>query len=266
MNRTPYTWNAEDYAGHSGAQYLWAREIIGKLNLSGSESVLDIGCGDGKITALMGSLLPGGTVTGIDSSAPMIALARKKYPPIENPNVSFREMDATRLTFKNQFDLAFSSTALHWIPDQVSVVQGVDQGLKKSGRIFFQMGGKRNAQDIIDIAGRCIDNERWQRYFAGFSFPWHFWSPDEYQAFFRNTCLVPRRLELIGKEMTQNGKDGLCGWIRTTWLPYTERIPEHARERFISGLADAYLREFPPDGAGLVHVRMVRLEIEAFKP
>jgi trans-aconitate methyltransferase len=66
--------------------------------------------------------------------------------------------------------------------------------------------------------------------------------------------------------MTQNGKDGLCGWIRTTWLPYSERIPEPARERFISELADAYLREFPLDGAGLVHVRMVRLEIEAFKP
>ena len=58
MHEGHYIWNAEDYADHSTAQFTWAREMIGKLNLRGSESVLDIGCGDGKVTALIASFLP----------------------------------------------------------------------------------------------------------------------------------------------------------------------------------------------------------------
>jgi trans-aconitate methyltransferase len=58
MPETEYAWNAEDYADHSTAQFTWAREMIGKLGLRGSESVLDIGCGDGKITALLASPAP----------------------------------------------------------------------------------------------------------------------------------------------------------------------------------------------------------------
>lgn len=266
LHREAYTWDAEDYAVHSDAQLKWAQEIIGKLNLSGSESVLDIGCGDGKITALIGSILFGGRITGIDNSASMIALAKKRYPPEKNPSVTFRRMDATRLGFQNEFDLVFSSTALHWVSDQVAVLRGVEQGLKQSGRIFFQMGGRGNAQDAIAIAQKYIEQDEWHRYFAGFSSPWHFWSPDEYRAFFRETNLVPVRVQLIPKDMTQKGKDGLCGWIRTTWLPYTQRVPGPLRNRFVSGLADAYLSEFPPDENGSVHVRMVRLEVEAFKP
>ncbi len=262
----PYTWNAEDYALHSEAQLKWAQEIIGKLNLSGSESVLDIGCGDGKITVLLGSLLPRGRIIGIDNSPSMIDLARKSYPRLKNPTIGFRLMDGTRLTFENEFDLVFSSTALHWVSDQVAVLRGVEQALKRSGRLFFQMGGRGNAQDAIDRADAYIEEPEWHRYFTGFSFPWHFWSPDDYRTFLGKTDLVSTRVELIPKDMTQNGKDGLCGWIRTTWLPYTRRIPEHLRDRFISGLADAYLHEFPPDDNGLVHVKMVRLEVEAFKP
>jgi len=66
--------------------------------------------------------------------------------------------------------------------------------------------------------------------------------------------------------MVQAGKEGLSGWIRTTWLPYTGRVPVSGRNRFISDLAESYLERYPPDSKGLVHVRMVRLEVEAHKP
>lgn len=260
-----YPWNAEDYADHSTAQYTWAREMIGKLGLGGSESVLDIGCGDGKVTALIASSLPGGTVTGIDSSASMIALAKKKFPASAYPNISFLQADATRLSFTNQFDLAFSSAALHWIPDQASVLKGTGAALKPSGRIFFQMGGRGNAKDILDIANRKIREERWRYYFTGFSLPLTFYSPEEYEVLLRGAGLVPRRLELIPKDMTQKGREEYAGWIRTTWVWLTDRIPHHERDLFVSDLIDAYLKEFPADAEGLIHTRMVRLEVEAWK-
>ncbi|MCP4750103.1 MAG: SAM-dependent methyltransferase, partial [Proteobacteria bacterium] len=73
------------------------------------------------------------------------------------------------------------------------------------------------------------------------------------------------RVELIPKDMVHNGQSGLEGWIRTTWLPYTLRIPSEQREGFINELASQYIEKNPADANGGVHVDMIRLEVEATK-
>ena len=74
------TWNPHDYAKNSDAQLQWAREIRSRLSLNGSESVLDVSCGDGKITADFAQALPHGQVIGIDRSPEMIAYAAGLAP------------------------------------------------------------------------------------------------------------------------------------------------------------------------------------------
>jgi trans-aconitate 2-methyltransferase len=75
-------WNAADYAANSVVQQTWARELIAKLNLRGDEHILDVGCGDGKVTAEIARTVPRGLVTGIDASPEMIAFcAQKTFPP-----------------------------------------------------------------------------------------------------------------------------------------------------------------------------------------
>jgi hypothetical protein len=66
--------------------------------------------------------------------------------------------------------------------------------------------------------------------------------------------------------MTQEGKEGLAGWFRTTWLPYTERVPENKRDAFINDAVELYTKRFPQKGDRLVHVKMMRLEVEAVNP
>jgi len=266
MDPKTYSWNPDDYLKHSCAQYEWAQELISKLYLSGEESVLDIGCGDGKVTALISAYLKNGSITGIDSSADMIALAQKTFPPSKHPNLSFVLLDATKLHFKHQFDVAFSTAALHWVKDQISVLNGVKKSLKKSGKILFQMGGKGNAQDIIAAVDEVIKNEKWRSYFNDFSFPYAFCSPDEYKQWLNDVGFSIKRLELIPKDMTQKGKKGLAGWIRTTWLPYTRRIPENEQNTFIDDVINLYGKIFPMDDNGLFHVKMMRLEVEAIHP
>ena len=70
-------WNPADYAQNSSAQFIWAQELIGKLALKGSEHLLDIGCGDGKITAHLAGLLEKGQAIGIDASPEMIVFAQQ---------------------------------------------------------------------------------------------------------------------------------------------------------------------------------------------
>ena len=125
------------------------------------------------------------------------------------------------------------------------------------------MGGKGNAQDILSILKWLLREERWRKFFVNFSFPYGFYAPEEYEVWLREAKLKPERVELLPKDMRLQGKEGLAGWIRTTWLPYTERLPAELTDRFIEEIVNAYLEEHHVDGADTVHVRMVRLEVEA---
>ena len=260
-----YSWSAEEYAKHSTNQYEWAKELIPKLGLTGTESLLDIGCGDGKVTALLSSYLPHGHVVGIDSSEEMITHARQTFPHCHNSNLTFLRMDARDLTFREQFDVAFSSAALHWIIDHQAVLAGVNSSLDKKGRLLFQMAGKGNAQDVLAVVEELISEDDCKPYFKNFSFPYGFYGPEEYVEWLREAGFNPERVELFPKEMKFRGKEGLAGWIRTTWLPFTERVPAQLRDTFINEIADRYLAAYPLDEKGTVHIKMTRLEVQASK-
>ena len=103
----------------------------------------------------------------------------------------------------------------------------------------------------------------WAGYFEGFTFQYGFYGPEEYTRWLAEAGLKPVRVELIPKDMAHSGKDSLAGWVRTTWLPYTERIPEENRETFIREALDRYIDRHPLDTEGRTHVSMVRLEVEA---
>jgi trans-aconitate 2-methyltransferase len=260
-----YSWNALDYAKNSANQFEWAKELIPKLELKGTEYLLDIGCGDGKITALLSAYLPHGKVVGIDSSEEMIAQARKSFPHCHNPNLTFIKMDARELTFREQFDVAFSNASLHWIIDQQAVLTGVKESLDKQGKLLFQMAGKGNAQDVIAVLEEMISEEDCQPYFRNFTFPYGFYGPEEYKSWLADAGFKAERIELVPKEMRLPGIGGLIGWIRTTWLPFTERMPPEFRDNFIGELADRYIQAFPMDKDETVRIKMVRLEVQATK-
>jgi len=95
--------------------------------------------------------------------------------------------------------------------------------------------------------------------------PYFFYGIEEYESWLQETGFKVNRLELVPKDMTHPGKAGLLGWIRTTWMPITQQISKDKQEDFINRFVDRYLERFPLDEQGLVHVRMVRLEVDAIK-
>lgn len=266
MANSSYNWNAQDYAKNSANQFQWAKELIPKLKLNENEALLDIGCGDGKITAELANCLPRGRAVGIDSSSEMINLAQKTFPSKDYSNLSFQVMDARKLTFQSEFDRAFSNAALHWIVDQKAVLCGVQRSLKPGGRLLFQMAGKGNAKDILSIIDKLAVEKPWTRFFSNMTFPYGFYDVEEYKAFLHEAGLVPERVELFPKDMKFNGAEGLAGWVRTTWLPFTDKISVELRPKFVELIVNRYLERHPADAEGVVHVEMMRIEAEAYKP
>ena len=255
------TWSADEYAKNSIEQQRWARELIAKLALRGDERVLDIGCGDGKVTAEIAAAVPRGSVVAIDSSAEMVRYARERFG--ELPNFEVRHMDARNMTFGREFDVVFSNAVLHWVVDHRPVLRGIGEALRAGGRMLLQMGGRGNAATVFHILSQVIQDEPWAPYFRGFSFNYGFYTPEEYRPWLESAGLRPVRVELIPKQMIYADKDALSGWFRTTWTPWIGRVPESQQARFVAEVVDTYVEAHPPDESGRISLPMMRLEVEA---
>jgi len=257
-----HKWNPEDYERNSSAQEKWADALIARLPLDGTERILDIGCGDGKITAKIAARVPQGHVLGIDSSRDMIDFARTRFPSSQNANLKFEQRDALSLDFDKEFDIVTSFACLHWIRDHLTVLRSVQRSLRPGGRLLIQCGGRGNAREFMTLTENLVRESKWSRYFQGFEFPYYFYGPEEYHTWLEQAGLDEIRVELISKEMAQQGKAGLEGWVRTTWHPVFERIPEDLKKQFLSEMVDRYLERYPLEN-GLAKIKMMRLEVEA---
>jgi len=261
-----YKWNPEEYQDNSDNQQKWGVDLITNLKLTGNERVLDIGCGVGNITAAIAERLPKGSIIGIDSSPNMVRQAKKNCPISKHPNLSFMVKDASRMDFVNEFDIVFSNACLHWIKNHLPVLRGIQRSLHSGGRIMLQMGGRDNAKHILEVIAILIKQPKWSSYFSDFVFPYGFYGPEDYQGWLAETGLTKKRLELVPKDMTHDRKDKFAAWIRTTWLPYTQALPASLREQFINELVTEYVKLYPVDCNGYIHVQMNRLEVAAYKP
>jgi len=169
------------------------------------------------------------------------------------------------LRFLEEFDIVFSNATLHWLSDHPPVLEGIERCLVKGGRVVIQMGGKGNADKIFNVLGVVVDNSRWKNYFDNFSFTYGFFDTPEYRQLLVDVGLVPVRAELIPKDMTYPCREDFAGWIRTTWLQWLSRLPESEKQVFIEALNDEYLATSPADTDWVIHIGMMRLEVEAKK-
>lgn len=267
---TKIVWNAATYAANSAVQQSWARELIGQLKLRGDEHILDVGCGDGKVTAELARAVPRGSVVGLDASAEMIAFAKKTFPAVTFPHLEFqigdaRELQRARPEASVPFDLVFSNAALHWVDDHEKFLAGAAAVLKSSGRLAVSCGGKGNAHEVFLALRPVMRLQRWREFFRRMPLPYFFYAPDDYKKWLPKFGFKISSLKLAPKDTAYDGAASLATWLNTTWLPFTQRVPENLRAEFIAAVTQRYLAKHPPDKSGNIHIRMVRLEIAAVK-
>jgi len=261
-------WNADDYARHSRGQFGWAMSVLDRLQPRPDARVLDIGCGDGKVTIELARRVPKGSVTGIDSSPAMIELAQRTWGAAA-PNLEFRLMDAQAIDFGDGgggFDLSFSNAALHWARDQPAVLRGLHAALRPGGRVFFSMGGRGTAAIVVQVLAEMkTEMDRWGGYLQSAVSPHHFRGPEEYRSWLIEAGFEPRRVELVRKPMHHAGPDALEGWLRTTWVAFTQCIPQERRAEFLRELLERVLPGCDREGDEIL-MPMVNLEVEASRP
>ena len=130
---------------------------------------------------------------------------------------------------------------------------------------MLQMGGKGNAAKVVEAIEAVCHCPDWKDHFKDFKFPYGFYEPGEYCQWMAEAGLPCSRVELVPKDMVHEDVKTFEGWLRTTWLPYTQCIPNERRSAFISQVVETYLEANPVYSDGSVHVQMVRLEVESKK-
>lgn len=242
----------------------YGRKQIARLDLAGGEAVLDIGCGDGRLTAEIARRVPRGRVLGIDSSPEMIAAAREAHAAL-HPTLSFELVDATAMPFREEFDLVFSTSALHWIKDHHAVLEGIRSALKPRGRIYLTFAARGSISEFAQVLTALARDSRWAPQFQGYVTPYAFYSMEEYRAWLDQLGFEVERLQMIERDVSHQGKEGFQGWIRTTGMPYLNRVEPEKRTEFITALVDSYIEKHPLDAQGRIHVKMFNLLVQGRK-
>jgi trans-aconitate 2-methyltransferase len=174
-------------------------------------------------------------------------------------------MDAREIKFARQFDYVFSNAVLHGVDDHQKMLRGAASVLKPGGRLVVSCGGRGNAHDVFLALRPEMRLKRWREFFRDIPRPYFFYRPADYEKWLPKFGFKIQQLKLAPKDATYPGNDGFAAWLRTTWIPYVQRVPEDLREEFIAAVTQRYVAKHPPAADGKVHVRMMRLEIEAEK-
>src|SRR5262249_29885282 len=164
-------WNAGEYNRHSSLQAALAEEQLGRLTLEGGERVLDVGCGDGKITAEIAARVPRGSVLGVDPSQNMIAFATSHFGPTTPTNPRFEVADVRRLPYRAEFDRVISFNALHWVLEQDAALRTIRTALVDAGRAMLRFVPEGRRTCLEDVIEEVRHSPRWAGHFTGFQKP-----------------------------------------------------------------------------------------------
>jgi trans-aconitate 2-methyltransferase len=226
MTATP--WDARTYDQSSQPQQAWAADVLARLQgIAPDATVLDVGCGTGRVTEALFALVPQGRVLAMDASEDMVALARERL----GDRAEVWCADALELEVDEPIDAIVSTAALHWVADHDRLWTRLAQALRPGGRLEIQCGGEGNidgVREVIEGVASEIAPE-----LAGWS-PWTFASPQETERRLYQAGFIEARCWL--QERPTHPRD-VDAFVRTSILAaHLERLPEERREPFAAAV------------------------------
>jgi trans-aconitate 2-methyltransferase len=233
-------WNASGYSRIAQLQERMAAEALRLLKLNGTERVLDIGCGNGNVTAQISSRVPEGAAVGIDPSSEMIAFASSQFPSATHTNLQFEVGDARSLRFRDEFDLVVSFNALHWIPDQNAALRSLRSTLKPDGMAQLRLvpAGKRKSLENVIEETRC--SPRWAIFFNDFHDPYLHWTPEQYAAAAERNHFRVQDVRTEDQAWDFKSREAFIAFGMVTFVEWTKRLPEEQKPAFVIDVLDRY--------------------------
>ncbi len=224
-----YEFDGEQYRKASSHQKLWGARLIEEIELTGDERVLDMGCGDGELTAQLALRVPQGSVLGIDGSEGMIATTGRHRAH----NLRFALQDINTLDSEDAFDLVFSNATLHWVKNHQALLGRVYRALRNGGVLRFNFAGDGNCTHLLAVLRKTMSLPAYRPLFDDFDWPWFMPTVEQYQDLVRGHAFADIRVRLENADHFFADAEAMVRWVeQPSLIPFLAHLGEPHRQRF----------------------------------
>ncbi|KAI4138124.1 MAG: hypothetical protein L6R39_006952 [Caloplaca ligustica] len=267
-------WTQEAYSKSAPFVPALASTVVEWLDLEPHDRILDVGCGDGTLTAELKERSE--SVTGLDSSANLITAAKKAYGSI--PGLSFHVQDCRYIDRWVHFHEAaytkvFSNAALHWIlrdcSTRMPVLHDAYTVLEPGGLLVFEMGGAGNVAEVHTALMAAVIHQGVAMEKARELSPWFFPSEAQMKQMLEDVGFVVERTELEYRptKLTTEEQGGIEGWTRLMGAQFLDGLDsESSKEAAVKEVCELLKPVINHDEDGSVYLGYVRLRVVARKP
>jgi len=235
----PVDWDAKTYHRVADNQEEWGQEVLARLELAGDETVIDAGCGSGRVTRFLLDALPDGRVLGMDASPSMIEESRRNLAEYGD-RVELRVQDLLELDAEEVADAVFSNATFHWIPDHAVLFQRLAAALRPGGRLEAQCGGEGNVDEWTRAVEAAMGDERYAPYFRGMTNPRNFASVSDTQDRLERAGFAVERVWLENRAVEPPEPRAFASAVGLN--AHLPRLPEDLRKEFIDTILGSMLR------------------------
>lgn len=241
-------WNAALYHQISGPQVSWGKKVLARISLRGDETVLDAGCGTGRLTRDLLEALPQGHVVALDLSQNMIDAARAYLEPDFAGRVEFLCCDVLNLPSDEEFDGIFSTASFHWIRDHDRLFRVLYGALRPGGWLSAQCGGGPNIARLLSRVQVLLATDPYKEVFSGFQSPWEFADADTAAARLRTAGFEQVTTSVEKAPTTFHTAEEFRRFVESVILHrHLERIPmSELRRNFVNELSRQAAADDPP--------------------
>ena len=266
-------WTHSAYNASASFVPLLTTEILQWLNPQPTDTILDLGCGDGVLTAKIANMCS--SIDGFDASANLLESARNSYGTV--PNVHWRMVDCRYLETskdleKGRYDKVFSNAALHWIlrdpSTRMSVLLGAYKALRPGGEFVFEMGGAGNVGGVHAALLAALKHQGVSIDEAREACPWYFPSENSMKNMLEEVGFTVQKskVEYRPTELMSGKAGGLEGWVRLMGAEFLEVLPtEEKREAVVKEVCDVLKTVITHEEDRSMWLGYVRLKVLAQK-
>jgi trans-aconitate 2-methyltransferase len=229
----PVEWKAEEYDAQSAPHEEWAAQITARLKLNGDETILDAGCGTGRLTKELVELVPNGRVIGVDASTQMLEKARDWL----GDDVELHNQDLTSLDLGDQVDVVYSSAVFHWIEDHEALFRSLHSVMKPGAVLEAQCGGDDNIAEVHRAVEAIGGDERFAPYLRGDRRPWNYASVGDTELRMRQAGFTSVRAWI--EPWPVHPRDP-AAYLRAVILPWhLDRLPPELHDLFVKTVIES---------------------------